>query len=206
LTVFFARNDPNNSTPANNTFHHCSNLRWCRFTHRLNLLNLNNSTVLTTSEQIKFVDHLRTLFQSATLPFFVTVNELCLSFVIDVKTTKKFGTIQKAIFLSLKKEGKLHAFLCNTFSLLRVTLSTYDGDTNIVLSWSEFLAHLNGYRNPYVTLELLPKKIDPVEGGRMEDVGDCRNFRSGGDDKEGGSHPKFDKCEFQYVSTKRARP
>jgi len=66
-----------------------------RFTNRLNLLNVNNVTTLTTSEQSKFVDHLRTLFQCATLPFFVTVNELCLSFVIDLQTTKKFGSINK---------------------------------------------------------------------------------------------------------------
>jgi len=170
-----------------------------RFTSRLNLLNVgNDGSMLTTSEQKKFVDHLRTLFQCASLPFFVTVNELCLSFAIDLQTTRKFGSIYKAIFLNLKKDKKLHAFLCNTFSLLKVTLSTYDGDTNIVLSWSEFLAHLNGFRNPFCTLELLPKRIEPVEGGVMQNTADASNFRSGVADLEGGSHPKFHKCDFDF--------
>ena len=109
----------------------------------------------------------------------------------------------QAIFLSLKKDRKLHAFLCNTFSMLKVTLSTYDGDVNIVLSWREFLAHLNGFRNPYITLELLPKEIECVRGGviktdNADGDGDLANFKAGRADLEGGSHPKFPNSMFQF--------
>jgi hypothetical protein len=69
-----------------------------------------------------------------------------------------------------------------------------------VLDWAEFLAHLNGFRNPYATLELLPKKVDPVRGGKMDEetLASTANFRSGRADMEGGSHPKFAQCSYDF--------
>jgi len=174
-----------------------------RFCNRLSLLTVAKRTTLTSSEQKKFVHHLRQLFQEANLPFFVTVNDLCVAFEIDSKTAKKSGSIKKAIFSAIKREKKLHNFLRNTFSSLKVTFSTYDGDACILSDWSEFLAHLNGFRNPYATLELLPKRVPAVKGGRLgEEEGEGErksNFRAGGCDLEGGSHPKFgENCKFNF--------
>ena len=173
-----------------------------RYCDRLSLLTVAKKTTLTSSEQKKFVHHLRHLFQEANLPFFVTVNDLCVAFEIDSKAAKKSGSIKKAIFSAIKKEKRLHNFLKNTFSSLKVTFSTYDGDVCILNDWSEFLAHLNGFRNPYATLELLPKRVPAVRGGRIgKEEGGSRkgNFRAGGCDQEGGSHPKFgENCKFNF--------
>ena len=120
-------------------------------------------------------------------------------------SVKKSGSIQKTIFSAIKKERKLHNFLRNTYSCLKVTFSTYDGDVNILNDWSEFLAHLNGFRNPYITLELLPRRVRAIEGGAIspkqppENGGRKINFRAGECDLEGGSHPKFDGCKFEFT-------
>eukprot|EP00520_Triparma_pacifica_P016982 CAMPEP_0118670500 /NCGR_PEP_ID=MMETSP0785-20121206/21493_1 /TAXON_ID=91992 /ORGANISM="Bolidomonas pacifica, Strain CCMP 1866" /LENGTH=1544 /DNA_ID=CAMNT_0006565305 /DNA_START=23 /DNA_END=4654 /DNA_ORIENTATION=- len=175
-----------------------------RYCNRLSLLTVAKKTTLTSSEQKKFVHHLRKLFQEANLPFFVTVNDLCVAFEVDSKTAQKAGSIKKAIFSAIKKEKRLHNFLKNTFSSLKVTFSTYDGDACILNDWSEFLAHLNGFRNPYATLELLPKRVPAIKGGKLgeEEVGGGRksNFKAGACDIEGGSHPKFarDSCKFDF--------
>ncbi|GMI54341.1 hypothetical protein TeGR_g8450 [Tetraparma gracilis] len=171
-----------------------------RYCMRLNLLTVARSTSLTTSEQKKFVHHLRALIQAAKLPFFVRVNDLCMSFEVDTETVNKWGNLRKVIFGTIKKDRALWNFLSTTYSSLKVTLSTYDGDVNIVLDWAEFLAHLNGFRNPYATLELLPKKVDPVRGGKMDEetLASTANFRSGRADMEGGSHPKFAQCSYDF--------
>jgi len=48
-------------------------------------------------------------------------------------------------------------FLLSTRSSLVVSLSVYNADERHVLSWTEFLGFLGGYRNPYATVELFPK-------------------------------------------------
>ena len=190
------------------TFHQHPNEEgaFWRFSMRLNLLTVSKLTSLTSSEQMKFVHHLRDLVQAAKLPFFVRVNELCISFEVDTNfAITKYGGLRKAVFTSIKKDKALHNFLSKTYSSLKVTLSTYDGDISMVLDWSDFLAHLNGFRNPYASLELLPKKVACVRGGKLskEAEASTSNFKSGLPDIEGGSHPKFKRkdvssCAFKF--------
>jgi hypothetical protein len=81
---------------------------------RLNLLTVARSTSLTTSEQKKFVHHLRALIQAAKLPFFVRVNDLCMSFEVDTETVNKWGNLRKVIFGTIKKDRALWNFLSTT--------------------------------------------------------------------------------------------
>ena len=169
-----------------------------RFSQRLTLLSKAGKTTLSSSEQEKFVDTLRNLVAEATLPFFVTVNNLTMSFEVDSNGCKRAGGIRKLIYSAIKPNKKLHAFLCNTFSTLTVTFSTYDGDEELVTDWSEFMAHLNGMRNPYATMEMLPLKVHPVQGGYGPPVEGGSTFFSGQPDVEGGAYPKFRRCAVDF--------
>ena len=172
------------------------------FCRRLHLLTVSNATTLTIAEHKPFVDHLRKLFFETDMPCFVTVNSLYISFMVDLKMCNKFGTIKKAVMWYLKENKQLFNFLCNSYSAMTVTFSTYDGDVSSVSDWGDFLAHLNGFRNPYVTVELLPKKVEGRAGGNSNanaiTNNDSSNFRAGKPDVEGGSHPVFTGCDFDF--------
>jgi hypothetical protein len=52
------------------------------------LQQVGERTELTLSEEEPFVQHLRGLLDAAKLPFFTTVDELCLSFAVDSSAVK----------------------------------------------------------------------------------------------------------------------
>ena len=73
-----------------------------RFCNRLSLLTVANKTYLTSSEQKKFVDHLRKLVQESNLPFFVTVNDLCVAFEVDRCVTSRCNAIVMLLLAALE--------------------------------------------------------------------------------------------------------
>jgi hypothetical protein len=44
-----------------------------------------------------------------------------------------------------------------------VVLASYDSGVRISINWSEFLAHLTNYRNPFLSVQLLPRFLEPED-------------------------------------------
>lgn len=114
------------------------------------------------SEDSKFIKILKNLFDNTkTLPFFSIINELTLIFEINNEKLTSEMSIRSFIFTAIRKNIQLCSFLQNVNSSLNIILSTYNSGIRETLSWNEFLAHLNNYRNTFFTIELLPRFIEP---------------------------------------------
>ena len=96
-------------------------------------------------------------------PKYLVISELKLSFQTNTAHLAQAITLEKAIFGELRAKASLASFLAGIRSSLIVVLSTYDGDERVSISWPEMMSYVAGYKNPLVTLELLPTKIEATE-------------------------------------------
>lgn len=134
------------------------------------------------SEDLKFIKQLKQLLDKADLPFFYAINELMLRFEMTYESVKEIGSMAKLVFSSVRRHPALKNFLMNVLSDMTVQLRTYDHQMVLIklcassyiipliqlqsetMTWTEMIAYLSSNRNPFVTLQLLPKYIEPKEG------------------------------------------
>lgn len=131
---------------------------------RLRLVNTASKSCLILSEDSKFIKKLKEYIQLAALPFFTIVNEISILFEVSNDAVRQSGSIQKLVFGSIRKYKPLQHFLTNVITNLKVLLRTYDSDIDEAMDWKEMLAYLSDYRNPFVTVQLLPEYIEPING------------------------------------------
>jgi hypothetical protein len=131
---------------------------------RLRLVNTGQKTICVVSEDPKFIAKLRDLIDKASLPFFCIVNEIAVLFEVGKEAAEKAGSVQKLVFGSIRKHPALRNFLVNVISDMRVVISTYDSDVEESMEWQEMLAYLSDNRNPFVTVQLLPRYVHPERG------------------------------------------
>jgi hypothetical protein len=131
---------------------------------RLRLVNTGQKSVMVVSEDKKFITKLNDLLCKASLPFFSIVNEVCLFFEASNEAVKKAGSLQKLIFGNIRKSSVLKNFLVNVISDMKVVISIYDADASETMEWKEMIAYLAGFRNPFVTVQLLPEYVEPEQG------------------------------------------
>lgn len=131
---------------------------------RLRLVNTGQKTICVVSEDPKFIEKLRDLIDKSSLPFFCIVNEIAILFEVGKEAAEKAGSVQKLVFGSIRKHPTLRNFLVNVISDMRVVISTYDSDVEESMEWQEMLAYLSDNRNPFVTVQLLPKYVHPERG------------------------------------------
>lgn len=130
------------------------------------------------AEDPKFVQQLKTHINSGNndLPFFSVVNELLVSFEVDAAALEGRNTgsnnkkeevaaisMEKVVFGSIRKCKTLYSFISNSMSTLNVVLTTYNGARRNSMTWADMLSYLCDYRNPFVTIQLLPKVLTPDE-------------------------------------------
>ena len=164
-----------------------------------------NSLML--AEDPRFVRQLNHLLDAASnLPFFCTCNDSSLYFETDENSlnTNRTG-LRSLVFGSIRKHKQLHTFLTTVMSDLNVILTSYNAGIRITMSWREMLAHLTEYRNPFVTVELKPRFLEPNEYIYIPK--EDRSAFDGSDENDdlavqkstvmtdGGTHPSFD-AEF----------
>jgi hypothetical protein len=79
--------------------------------------------------------------------------------------------------------------------LLLLSSSQADGSSNDEITWTDFLGHLASKRNPYFTLELLPKNdLSSKPTGPV--------YHRTPADRDGGTAPWFDKpFDVSYLPT-----
>lgn len=73
------------------------------------------------------------------------------------------ASVRAIVFESIRRQKTLCAFLTQVHASLQVVLSTYNSTQRETLAWDEMLAHLCNQRNPFVTLQLLPRYIPPTK-------------------------------------------
>ena len=123
---------------------------------------------------------------------------------------KNSSGIRSLVFDAIRSSKPLCTFLTNVISSLNVIVTSYNSGIRITLSWREMVAHLTGYRNPFVTVELKPKFLQPHEyiyepdTTRLafdgEEDGDPLAVQRSDVVMDGSSHPSFDanfKITFQ---------
>lgn len=130
--------------------------------NRLRLVDTGPKVKLFLSEEPKLIEEIKLMLECSDLPFFSIANELSLTFEISREFMQKALTVRKAIFGSIRKNRRLSNFLLNINPNLLVVLGVYDSDQMEVMEWGEMLAHLSEYRNPFVTVQLLPKYEKPA--------------------------------------------
>jgi hypothetical protein len=138
---------------------------------RLHLLRgADCSSQLVIGEDPKFVGQLKSLLECTSLPCFSTVNELTLSFQTDAASLESHAlknkisvpsSLKQLVFGSIRANRPLLTFLSNVVSPLRVVLASYDSGVRISINWTGFLAHLTNYRNPFLSVQLLPRFLEP---------------------------------------------
>ena len=117
--------------------------------------------------------------------------------------------VKRLVFGSIRKHKALHTFLVNIIATLRVVLVSYDAGVRISLPWSEFLAHLTDYRNPFLSAQLLPRFLEPKdyvykppdshEAFSGEEDHDPLAVQRGVVDMDGGRSPEWNTTfKFQF--------
>jgi Ca2+-binding EF-hand superfamily protein len=121
----------------------------------------NTKSKLIISEEEKFVQQIKTILDnSVELPFFCSVNETVLRFDVEAAVITD-QSICRYIFGNIRKQKPLYSFLVRVMSSLNVVLSSYNSGVLVVMTWGSMLAYLTGYRNPFVTIQLLPRFLEP---------------------------------------------
>lgn len=170
----------------------------------------SGSSSLIVAEDPKFVGTLKALLDgSAALPFFSIINDLTLTFEVHDEKLLDQSSIRSFVFSNVRKTKTLCNFLVSVNSSLNVVLSTYNGGIRETFKWTEMLAHLTNYRNPFFTMQLLPAFLEPeqyvyqpVEDNSAftgEDEVDATKVKSAVD-YDGAPHPTWDtsfKFKFQ---------
>ena len=137
------------------------------FIERLNVIRTSpTSSYLHVGEDPKFVNVLRKILQdSSALPIFCSVNNLVMTFEVDennlITSDNREISLRAFIFNKIRHYKKLYNFIVNSQSSLNIVLTTYNGGLREVMKWSELLAHLTNNRNPFFTIQLLPKVFKP---------------------------------------------
>lgn len=174
---------------------------------RCKIVRGKNGNEILLTEDPKLVKQLKTLLDASgnILPFFSLVNDLNLSFEVDEEHLravegKKTPSLRSVVFSSLRNYQPLYAFLTQVRSSLKVVLSTYNSSARETFSWEEMLGHLTNYRNPFLTVTLLPKYIPPEaylyephedkEAFTGEDEQET-NWQRGPVDVDGAPHPTW---------------
>jgi len=109
---------------------------------------------------------------------------------------------RKRVLDAIRKKQRLRAYLSGTSSVLKVVFQSSDGATNESMDWTTFVSHLENLKNPYVSVEMLPKHEENPESN------DVKNFyQRTKADKDGGSQPWFNATfEVPYCPTTNALP
>jgi hypothetical protein len=169
------------------------------------------------AEDPSFILELKKLLDSMAndVPFFSILNDVSLSFEIDNNALSSTKTIEKIVFSSVRKNKALLKFITNVNSNIEITLSTYNGDKRQVMSWREMVNYLLDYRNPFVTIQLLPKFLEPDEyfyyptsaaepfSGDETDKFASDSIRRGETDIDGGKYPTWNsKFQMSYKPPK----
>lgn len=129
-----------------------------------NAAKIDTDKRLILAEDPRFVAQLKKLLDSVpSLPFFCNCNDTNLYFDTDRDTLAAEGSIRRLVFGNIRLYKPLHAFLVSVISELRVVLSSYNSGVKVCMPWCEMLAHLTEYRNPYVSVELKPRFLEPHE-------------------------------------------
>jgi len=137
------------------------------FIERLNVIRTSpTSSYLHVGEDPKFVNVLRKILQdSSALPIFCSVNNLVMTFEVDennlITNDNREVSLRAFIFNKIRHYKKLYNFIVNSQSSLNIVLTTYNGGLREVMKWTELLAHLTNNRNPFFTIQLLPKVFKP---------------------------------------------
>jgi hypothetical protein len=179
---------------------------------RLRLVPGSDGMKLVLGECPRFVRHINQILEEADLPFFASANELTLDISVDATGAEDTGTgassgaatltraVRKVVFAALRARPALATFLSNTMSSLSVVMSTYNADAGVIMTWTDFLAHLSRRRSPYASIELLPspavcgwpdtrQALDEEE--TAADSAPQENFRIGPVDEDGGPSPSW---------------
>ena len=167
-----------------------------------NAAKLDADRRLILAEDPRFVAQLKRLLDSVpALPFFCNCNDTNLYFDTDRDTLAAEGSIRHLVFGHIRRYKPLHTFLVSVISELRVVLSSYNSGVKVCMPWCEMLAHLTEYRNPYVSVELKPRFLEPHEYIYRPE--DRREAFTGNEEADplavqrsdvvidGGSHPVF---------------
>ena len=64
---------------------------------------------------------------------------------------------KKRVLDAIRQKQRLRAYLSGTSSVLKVVFQSSDGATNESMDWTTFVGHLENLKNPYVSVEMLPK-------------------------------------------------
>jgi len=174
--------------------------------------NLKSSQLII-AEDKKLVDTLQSILDSANLPYFFTLNDLCLNFEVDAATAQAKGGVKKVVFSLLRSKKELAKILCSISCSLLVVISSYNGHERECLDWSEMVAHLTDYRNPFVSVQLLPdflkpedyiyapyEKKDPEDHASNDGIVSVQRGKA---DYDGGSFPGWDSpLIFEYKPPK----
>lgn len=182
-------------------------------------LRLVNSPVgpskLILAEDPKFVGQLKSLIANiGATPFFCLASDLVLYFELDSDALLGAAdgqgtTIEKVVFGTIRKIKPLYNFLTASISSLKVALATYNGGRRIAMDWTEMLAYLCDYRNPFVTVQLLPKFVEPeeyfydpdvkAEGFTGDEVKETNPVMASLVDTDGGCFPRWNaKFKAEY--------
>ena len=156
-------------------------------------------------EDPRFVVQLKKLLDtSATLPFFYICNETNLYFEVDGDLLAKEGSIKRLVFGSIRKQKNLHSFLVSVISNIKIVLSSYNSSVMVSMTWTEMLAHLTDHCNPFISIELKPRFLEPhqyvyrpendhaVVAFTGDEDNDPLEVQRGEVDMDGGSFPNFD--------------
>ena len=183
---------------------------------------------LVLGESAAFVEALQDAFAANKFDFFINVTPTALTFRVEnteqsaesttsvVNKGRKFKDIQvpdseapassisrrKQVLDAIRTVGPLRAYLSGTSSVLDVIYQSSDGNTTETTDWMTFVAHLENMKNPYVSLEMLPKH------DKVETMDTFKNFfQRTKADKDGGSQPWFNThFEIPYRPTTNSLP
>ena len=176
------------------------------------------------AEDPKLVTTLKDMLDAANLPFFFTINDLCLCFEVDAAASKARGCIKKLVFGIIRNKKELSQYICQVTCNLKIVLHTYNGTEKEILEWSDMVAHLTDYRNPFVSVQLMPTKLEEEDyvylphGEFNEEKGDYEpipidpteeepegaiTIQRGPADYDGGSFPTWETSfSFKYEPPK----
>lgn len=160
-----------------------------------------NQSELIITEDPRFVGQLKTLLDTHanSLPFFYLVNGLNITFEVDEEQLKPKAdqkdkppvSLRSFVFSHLRSQKALYSFLTQVRSSMKVVISTYNSTSRETFSWEEMLAHLTNYRNPFMTVQLLPRYIPP-EKYLYEPVENNKPFTGDDEDSEDDEEESLD--------------
>jgi hypothetical protein len=104
------------------------------------------------------------------------------------KSSERVPSVRSVVFGSIRSQKGLATFLTQVKSSLKVVLTTYNSTLRETFEWDEMLAHLSNKRNPFVTVQLLPKYIPP-EKYLYEPQDQAKAF-TGDDDDDSDDEPE----------------